>query len=405
MKKAAKKEESPVDAATDRGSASGGGGALSEDDMLEMQLFSWTAAAESNGLESPSLEQVQMASWVSPEEAVRKVFQWSDDDDEAAARIAAAYGDAMKKISDIYIKKKNLQVEQAADTSDATTEQVPARPSAPTEEDVLRLQVDVWSEVARRNAFEPPNADEVQLATFGSPDEAVIRVFKWTDDAEKSREIAAVFSEVMGQMSKEFLEKFNPGGGQPGAEVTVAGTTSEDADDDGVNNLPLFVLNDGAVEWLETLREVEMPCAVLSHLDRRTVDVVLDQTGLARFFPPERRVTVENAYRGEIDELLGAALRLERRPDHCATFDVTPGSAVSAHENGMRNVAMIGLYANYDLLAADTTAKYFDQFRAQNLRGLFSDVKLDEPQEELQRNLPEAPKPSKTRFWEEGDRS
>lgn len=96
-----------------------------------------------------------------------------------------------------------------------------------------------------------------------------------------------------------------------------------------------------------------MPCAVVSHLDSSQLDAVLNATGLAEYFPPDRRVTSESGYSNERSELLGAALRVEQRPDKCVIFDNTPHSANEAHEVYMKSVSLVDHYARYELLTAD----------------------------------------------------
>ena len=67
----------------------------------------------------------------------------------------------------------------------------------------------------------------------------------------------------------------------------------------------------------------------MSHLDSDQLDAILEATGLAEYFPPERRVSSEANYSAR-SEYLGAALRAEQRPEHCVVFDNTPISATVA---------------------------------------------------------------------------
>ena len=372
-----------------------GADGLSKDDVAEMQLFAWSTAAEKHGFAVPSLEDIQLASWVSPDEAVQRVYGWTDDYHKVQS-IASTYREAMKKISDIYIKKKNIQVAAAAKAS------VPQEtaPRAPTQDDIMRLQLEAWTQTAQKFGHDAPTIDDIQLAAFAGPDEAVRRVFKWTDDAEKSNEIIVTYKDITRTLSQELMSRFGQGAGS--SQVPTSSSRPE-ADEEA--NLPLFQLQDGAVDWIQSLLDVEMPCAVVSHLDQELLDVILEQTGLDRLFPQDKRVSASNFYASQSQEFLGAALRLERRPDYCAVFDTTPSSSAAAHEVDMQSVSRIGSYKNYDLLSADLTFKYFTQLQTQVLRGLFTDTKLDEPQTEIQDIKPETrTTTTKTRFWEEGDR-
>lgn len=96
-----------------------------------------------------------------------------------------------------------------------------------------------------------------------------------------------------------------------------------------------------------------MPIAVVSHLNSPQLDVVLEATGLAEYFPPDKRVSSDSGYSNERSELLGAALRVEQRPEECVVFDNTPNSANEAHEALMKSVSFVDHYARYELLMAD----------------------------------------------------
>jgi hypothetical protein len=116
------------------------------------------------------------------------------------------------------------------------------------------------------------------------------------------------------------------------------------------------------------------------------------------------RVTGSDGDDRESQQMLGASLRVERRPDHIAVFDVSPAASASAHDADMKSVAMIGYYKKYELLTADTTAKYLQDLSTVNLKRLFSDSKPPEALLELDLELPKPQRKVKTRNWEEGDR-
>jgi hypothetical protein len=104
--------------------------------------------------------------------------------------------------------------------------------------------------------------------------------------------------------------------------------------------------------------------------------------------------------------MLGAALRVERRPDHCVVFDSSPESSVAAHDVDMKSVSLIGVYPMYELLSADSTARYLDDLTAMNVRRLFGERVYDQPMVDSLEDRPKLKKQTKilTRFWEEGDR-
>ena len=101
------------------------------------------------------------------------------------------------------------------------------------------------------------------------------------------------------------------------------------------------------------LREIETPCAIVSHLDSCQLDAILNATGLAEYFPHDKRVSSDSHQSSQRTDLLGAALRVEQRPDKCVVFDNTPGSANEAHEIDMKSISFVDQYARYELLTAD----------------------------------------------------
>jgi len=100
---------------------------------------------------------------------------------------------------------------------------------------------------------------------------------------------------------------------------------------------------------------------------------------------------------------LGAALRLERRPDHCVVFDSTPYASIAAHDVGMQSVNLIGAFPRYELLSADTTSNSFEDLTAMNIRRLFSERVYDQPMVESAQNQPEKRALTKTRFFYDDD--
>ena len=142
---------------------------------------------------------------------------------------------------------------------------------------------------------------------------------------------------------------------------------------------------------------------IISYLDRDQVDVLVEYAGLSDLIPRDKRVSSTNGYRRDTYQMLGAALRVERRPDHCVVFDASPYSSVAAHDNEMRSVCLIGAFPRYDLLAADTTSNSFEELTAMNIRRLFGERISDQPQQESLGVQPGTVKKAKTRFWDDGD--
>ena len=145
-------------------------------------------------------------------------------------------------------------------------------------------------------------------------------------------------------------------------------------------SLILFTL---LIIYSDILREVDMPVAIVSHLSRGDLDVVLNATGLADYFPVDKRVSLDDNYQSERSELLGAALRLEQRPDQCIVFDNTPLSADVAHGVDMKSVSFVNHYARYELLTADLSVGYVADLELSSLVKLFDKREDLEPLLEL----------------------
>jgi beta-phosphoglucomutase-like phosphatase (HAD superfamily) len=146
-----------------------------------------------------------------------------------------------------------------------------------------------------------------------------------------------------------------------------------------------------------------MQCGIISYLDRYQVDVLLEQAGLSELIPPDRRVSASNGYTRDTYQMLGAALRLERRPDHCVVFDSTPFASIAAQEVDMQSVSMIGSYPRYELMSADTTSNSLEELTAMNIRRLFAERVYDQPLIDIQPTLPSSQRKTRTKFFFDDD--
>ena len=278
--------------------------------------------------------------------------------------------------------------------------------------DTTELQLEAWEETAEEHGFRKPDREEVQRAMLMKPELAVRDEFYWTLDIFESREVALTHHDKLQECFDDLMNQINA------TKLVTPRDESKSYFRDGTNKESCYYLTDhinatavshlfpvveGARNWLENLREVEMPCAVISHLDTTKLDTLLNITGLSDFFAPDQRVSCCAGYDREGQEYLGAALRIKRRPDHCVVFDATPSSSIAAHEVEIKAVSLMGMYAMYELNTADLTIDSFDYLTTVNVRRLFSD-KSFEPEVELELERPLA-KPKRVRTWVEGDRN
>ena len=115
-----------------------------------------------------------------------------------------------------------------------------------------------------------------------------------------------------------------------------------------------------------------MPVVVMSNLNSPQLDTILDATGLSSYFPPDKRVSYDNNY-SDRSEYLGAALRLEQRPEKCVVFDNTPIAATVAHDVAMKCVSLVDHYARYELLTADFSVQDLRDINLVSLNKLFDE--------------------------------
>ena len=157
--------------------------APTETEFLNMQLEAWTKAAKSYGLHTPTLKDVEAATFFNPEETVKRAFQWTQDSIQCND-IVFVYQKTMKKATDQWVsqhKPEDLSNLKKVDvrTVEAKTQKA-ATPSSGTlsEEDMLEMQLFSWTTAAEQHGLASPSLEDVQLASWVTPDEVSFVVFK-----------------------------------------------------------------------------------------------------------------------------------------------------------------------------------------------------------------------------------
>ena len=355
------------------------------DDLYQASFEAWSAVAAKSGFDPPDEEQIQFALSVGPEEAVITGFQWTND-----AQVAEELVEAYR----MELAGKRTQW-VSSDTLDNT---VPPRPVknvtpsniGPSADDIYQAAFDAWSETARRQGYEKPDDEQVQFALSVGPEEAVVTGFQWTDDPAKVAEVVEVYKEELSQRRSAW------------SSFDASQKDDLKARERFRDSLHDIVVLPGAAKWVKSLIDVEMLCGVISFMERDQVDVLLQHAGLAELFPPDKRVSANNGYNRESQQMLGAALRLEIRPDHCVVFDTTPYSAAAAHDVEMRSVGLIGPFPRFELLSADSTSNSFEDLTAMNIRRLFGERVYDQTMLDIQQADPQRRQRTKTKyFWDD----
>jgi beta-phosphoglucomutase-like phosphatase (HAD superfamily) len=342
-------------------------GGPTAEEFLEMQNNAWKEAATTHNFQPPSPDQMQLTMNMDADEAVRRLLALTHNfSDEQIKAISVTYEEARKRASQKYIAKYKLKAEPADARSTAKTVEY----AGPSTEEIFKVAYDAWVEVALKRGFALPDNDQVVFAMSVGPEAAIVSGFGWAKD-QKGAEIIA----------KDYRQQLAPKRAKWQSRSYISSSVVNEPEEE---SLPLVVPISGTTAWVKSLVDVEMECGVLSYLDRDQVDMLLEYAGLATLIPRDRRVSAGNGYGRDSQQMMGVALRLGRRPDHCVVFDSSPYASTAAHEVEMRSVSIVGPYPRYELLSADTSAISFDELTAMNIRRLFGERVYDQPMLELQ---------------------
>jgi len=359
-----------------------------DEEILEMQIKAWSETAATHGFTAPKPDQIQLTLNLSASDAVRRLLGWTYNFNETQiGDITQTYSEALKKASEKYMKAYGLGVKTVA---------VPAYPAHAeikvkelSADDIYQAAFSAWTNVAWELGFSLPDQDQVQFAMSVGPEEAIVVGFQWTTNYKDAQEIATKYREKIQVKREEWMKK--------GYVLSSNSSGSEQNESEKV----MVSVIPGVYDWIKSLLDVEMACGVTSYLDEDQVDILLQYAGLADLLPRERRVSMSNGYDRDSQQMLGVALRIERRPDHCVLFDSSPGANAAAHEVEMRSVAVIGPYPRYELISADATASSFDELTAMNIRRLFGERVYDQPMLDMMENQPQVVRKTKTTFWDD----
>ena len=370
-----------------------------EADVLDLQYIAWRRVAKQRNFEAPAREIVQLAQTLNPDEAVRGVFRWTRDF-VLSNDIASDYRTMLREETSTWMMQKGLNSSNSSGISNQETKAVSMNDSdssgsGPSQGDVIKLKLEAWNKVAREYRFSLPTIDEILVAEFITPDQAINTIFKWpVPDSIEPETIATSFRDELQKVSREWVK-----------ENGIVPVRQDTEDQDQEEEFPLVTPKEGALEFLTSLEDVDLPCAVLSNFDGDDVDRIIDLVGLSRFFPTDKRVSASQSYELGEQQLLGCALRLERRPDHCITLSCTPQAAAIAHNIEMKDIAVVGPYPYYELVTADLTVRDLEAINLMNVRNIFSETNI-EPMQQLQVEGPKELRKTllKTRYWDDGDR-
>ena len=374
---------------------------LTDSDMQIIHHRAWSEVAIERGLKLPSFEDTVSATAINnPALIIREWFKWTSET-YVVEEIAQAYRNiVLKAVSEKTgmefdlpkIKKKRrgflpAMVDPSAWRSgDQETVEEVERHTKKLE--LIKAAKDAWFVLARKRGFPKPDNSLVSQAMKVGPDDAVIAVFGWTESTSEKNDLVRLYYEIFNKK----VEK------RKASEVHSFESKNDDLD------IPLVQIIPGSVQWVASLVEVQMSCGILSLLERDVTDLILEHSGLSNLIAREKRITASDMYTRDDQLMLGAAIHLERKPDHCIVFDSTSATFQAARELDMKSVGMTGIYPTYELVAADTTARGFDSLTATNIRRLFAERENQEPMLLSEAIKPIKRRKVKTRFVDQDDR-
>jgi beta-phosphoglucomutase-like phosphatase (HAD superfamily) len=361
-----------------------------ENAVMEKYYRAWCATASKYGFDLPDPEEVLAASAIGDVDAViRRGFGWTEDPFESA-EMAESFRGAFAESMGVMNSRPEKKPENPA---------VNSRSDPNSDEKIYQIGVDAWRAVAASKGFDAPSNEQIMFAFSVGIEGAVSKAFHWSSDPVVIREIGALYEQEMRERRARLSK--------PAEDTAKVGSAVQESND-------LFQVASGARRWISSLLQVDMSCSVVSHMDRDQVDYLLEKADLSDLIDQQRRVSADDVYKAETDQLLGAALRAERRPDHCVVFDSSPLASQAAHKGkegcvpqlgcrvaeiepdsflplivSMQSVSIIGAYPRYELLSADATASGFDELTAMNIRRLFGERIYDQPELEVQDTKPE----------------
>jgi len=201
--------------------------------------------------------------------------------------------------------------------------------------DTHAMQREAWQELAKRHDLWFPSIERRALYDV-TPERAITKMLNWTNDWGLARRYAHEF--------RELLHEVDSGN----------------------------VIRTGAYQWLQTLRKIKVPCAIVTSLDRHTLRRQLQKADLLWSFDAE--VTAEDGMETISESLLSAAIKLGRPPNKCVAFSSCPQVAVAAHNCTMKAVGVQGTHRGFELGTADLTVSAMDELKIYNIRRLFANV-------------------------------
>ncbi|KAJ1472397.1 hypothetical protein T484DRAFT_1840492, partial [Baffinella frigidus] len=138
--------------------------------------------------------------------------------------------------------------------------------------DTLPVHRAAWQQVAMEMNLTAPLESDVRMAMTMPVEKAIQRVMYWTQDWGDTKRIAFRKAEL-------FYELWQ--------------THNHTVPDGTVRWLQCREVSDGTVRWLQCLQAAAIPTCVTSQLDKKSVELSMNQTGIAPLFSKVQTLSPE----------------------------------------------------------------------------------------------------------------
>jgi beta-phosphoglucomutase-like phosphatase (HAD superfamily) len=201
--------------------------------------------------------------------------------------------------------------------------------------DTRALQRAAWQNVAKAENLPYPHYERGHMFEM-RPERAAMQVLQWTQSMPRAQELAWLVATEYATMIQNDIQ----------------------------NPLP------GVVEWLSLMSKTNVPCALVTAIDKTTATQILDKLQLRNYF--SALVTADDDMETIAQRYLSAAIKLNRPPNQCVVFGATPAAMAAAHNCTMRCIAVIGTHTAPQLRSADLTISSMTELSVMNIRRLFA---------------------------------
>jgi len=134
-------------------------------DLIRLQTTSWNMVADEYGFDAPAADLIQIAGTLNPDESVRAVFGWTDDDSQGI-EIAQSYRRYLRGLTESLEYSKGSHTKISTSSGDdglqsSNDDDAKSGDGVVASHEILDIRLHGWSTVVERHNFEQPSTEEV----------------------------------------------------------------------------------------------------------------------------------------------------------------------------------------------------------------------------------------------------